>query len=181
LQSRSGSPLIGQFEWTREKHAPPNTLGVKNHMQQFWFHSNLFHVDPAEDEETNPFCYGRELAQWAKDKFSQLGYMPEEVFPEDWGWCVMLSRESGMLWLGCSNIRSHLYEQVSQERKKTFVPDGSALTWTVVVGTDKPFWSFRIAKRRAAIERLEKEAHKVALELETILKAEVRITLVSRP
>ena len=150
-------------------------------MRQHWFRSTMFKVDPAEDEETNPFCYGRELAQWLRGRFTELGYAPEEVFPEDWGWCVMLSREVGLLWLGCSNISSHLYKQVSPAQKKTFVPDGSSFVWTVIVGMDKPIWSLRLGKRRAAIERLEQSAGKVELELEAVLRAESGIAIVPEP
>jgi hypothetical protein len=55
------------------------------------FRSDLFQVDPREDEETNPFCYGRELAEWVHIKFQALGYEAEPVIAEDWGWCVMLA------------------------------------------------------------------------------------------
>ena len=61
------------------------------------FRSDLFVVDPREDEETNPFCYGRSLSEWVREKFRELGYEPEPVIPEDWGWCVMLKRQPFML------------------------------------------------------------------------------------
>lgn len=150
-------------------------------MQQLWFRTDMFAVDPKEDEETNPFCYGKELACWLESRFRERGYSPEPVFPEDFGWCVMLSRESGRLWIGCGNMRSELYEQIPPEKKLGFVPDGAKLTWTAFVATDKPAWSFRAAKRRAAIEQLEHAAARAAAGLEDILKSERRILLVEEP
>lgn len=31
---------------------------------QFWFRSTLFEIEVGEDKETNPLCYGRQLANW---------------------------------------------------------------------------------------------------------------------
>ena len=146
-------------------------------MHSFRFRSAMFPIDPREDEETNPFCYGKSLAQWLRGKLAEQGYTPEEVIPEDFGWCVMLSRGSGMLWVGCGNERSHLYEEVSSEAKATFVPDAQPVDWHVFVATDKPMWSLNFAKRRAAIQRLAEAATSLAVRVESILKAEPRIEL----
>ncbi|MEJ2794260.1 hypothetical protein WAE56_12670 [Iodobacter sp. LRB] len=151
-------------------------------MPQFWFRSNMFHVDPKEDDETNPFCYGKELAQWLKQKFEQLGYSAEQIIPEDFGWCIVLSRDSGLLWVGCTNIRSDLYEKITEEQKSTYIPDGSALTWSVFVGIDKPpIWSTFFANRRAVVQNLEQAAQKIGTDLEAILTSEKQINLVPQP
>ena len=47
-------------------------------MDGYFFKSNLFEIEPGEDEETNPGCYGKQLSHWLKDKFSKLGYEVEE-------------------------------------------------------------------------------------------------------
>lgn len=150
-------------------------------MHQFWFKSEMFRVTLGEDEESNPFCYGRELAQWLQAQFAGRGYSPENAFPEDWGWCVMLSRTGGMLWLGCSNVRSSLYEQVTPEQKPTFVPEPASLVWTSFVGTDRPGWSLRFGQRRAAIEQLSSAAESANGVLESVLRCESRIVLVPQP
>ena len=62
------------------------------------FRSDLFLIDPTEVRETNPSCYGKSLAEWVRTKFTELGYEPEPVIAEDWGWCVMLKRDPFMLW-----------------------------------------------------------------------------------
>lgn len=83
----------------------------------FQFRTDLFPIDPREDEETNPFCYGRSLAQWVRSKFAELGYFPEPIVPEDWGWCVILHREPFLLWVACGNDRSEYYDKVKPEQK----------------------------------------------------------------
>ena len=150
-------------------------------MDQLWFRTDMFAVARDEDEETNPFCYGRELAGWLKGKFEERGYAPEATIPEDWGWCVVLSRKEGLLFVGCGNLRSELLESVPPAQKAAFVPDGAAMTWTAFIGSDKPGWSIRFGERRAAKERLAKAAAKAKADLGNILKSEGRIVLVEQP
>jgi hypothetical protein len=144
---------------------------------QFWFRSDLFRLDPKEDEQTNSQCYGRELAAWIKTRFTELGYVPEDVIAEDWGWCVMLDRSAGLLWIGCGNVQSDLRE-TSKEELAAFIPVGAARTWTVFVGTGKPIWSLRFAKRREEIRKLKEQTGKAASDLKAVLRAERRILLV---
>src|SRR4051812_18127049 len=94
------------------------------------FRSDLFQIDPKEDEDTNPFCYGKALAEWVRSKFEERGYKPEPVVPEDWGWCVVLKREPFLLWVACGNDRSEFYDRVTPEQKSSFVPDGREVTWS---------------------------------------------------
>jgi hypothetical protein len=60
--------------------------------QQFWFRSTLFEIEPGEDEETNPLCYGRQFSRWLRDRLVSEGRIVEEVIPEDWGWCLVIQR-----------------------------------------------------------------------------------------
>ena len=71
------------------------------------FKSDLFDIEPVEDEETNPRMYGRQLANWLRERFKEKGYDVEEVIPEDWGWCVMCTREPYWLWVGCSSLTDY--------------------------------------------------------------------------
>ena len=68
-----------------------------------WVRTPFFVVDAGEDAETNPGIYGRAFARWLANEFVARGVPVEEVFGDDWGWCVMLSRKPFRLWIGCAN------------------------------------------------------------------------------
>ena len=154
---------------------------MRNQIPQLWFRSDLFSVDPREDEETNPFCYGKQLALWVAERFRSAGYSPEDVIPEDWGWCVMLARNPFMLWVGCTNIRSDLYERITPEVKPNFVPEGDKLVWTCVVGTDVPIWTAFFWKRLIGRAKVGDSVARVADQLEAFLKSEPRIQMTDEP
>ena len=73
-------------------------------MNGYWFKSTLFDVETGEEEEVNPGRTGRQLARWLKGQLESAGYAGVEVVPEDWGWCVMCSKDPFMLWVGCGNV-----------------------------------------------------------------------------
>jgi hypothetical protein len=139
------------------------------------FRSDLFSVDPREDEETNPFCYGRSLAEWVRTKFKELGYEAEPIIAEDWGWCVMLNREPFMLWIGCGNDRSEFYSKFTPEQKASFAPDGREVMWSCLVGTDVPIWTAFFWKRLLGRGTTEEQVSVVTDQLRTILFEEPRI------
>ena len=139
------------------------------------FRSDLFLIDPREDEETNPFCYGRSLAEWVHAKFEELGYKPEPVIAEDWGWCVMLAREPFMLWVGCGCDRSEFYSKVTPAEKASIAPDGRNITWSCIVGTDAPLWTAFFWKRLIGRSNTRKEVEVVTNQLRSILLHEPRI------
>lgn len=149
--------------------------------RQFWFRTDLFRVDPREDEETNPFCYGRELAMWIESEFRSAGYEPEEAFPEDWGWCVLLKRKPFYLSIACTNIRSHLYEQVTPEEKENYMPNGAEFTWTCAINAEVSVFSgfyWRALLGKATTTTAVQTAAKT---LESILNKEQNIQLVEQP
>lgn len=160
---------------------PLNCGGMRNGTPQLWFKSDLFTVDPREDEETNPFCYGKQLAAWIAKRFRASGYEPEPVIAEDWGWCVMLERKPFMLWVGCGNIRSEFYESVSPEEKPSFVPQPDQLTWTCFVGSDVPIWASFYWRRLVGKGSTSDSVARVARQLEEFLRAEPRISLTKEP
>ena len=139
------------------------------------FRSDLFLIDPSEDEETNPFCYGKSLAEWIRTKFEELGYEPEPIIPEDWGWCVMLKREPFMLWIGCGNDRSEFYAKVIPERKASFEPNGKEVMWSCLVGTDAPIWTLFFWKRLFGQASTHEQVKVVMRQLQGILRNEPRI------
>jgi hypothetical protein len=141
----------------------------------FLFRSDLFLVDPKEDEETNPFCYGKSLAEWIRIKFEELGYKPEPVIPEDWGWCVVLNRQPFMLWVGCGNDRSEFYSKVTPEQKESFKPDGREIKWSCVVGSDTPIWTPFFWRKLAGLASTHDQVNTVTRQLQSILSNEPRI------
>lgn len=70
---------------------------------QIWVETNFFKVEPGEDEGTNPGRYGRAFANWISERLKVRGETVEQVIPEDWGWCVVLTRKPYLLWIGCGN------------------------------------------------------------------------------
>lgn len=145
----------------------------------FRFRSDLFAIDPKEDEATNPFCYGRSLAEWVRARFEALGYTPEPVIAEDWGWCVLLQREPFMLWVGCGNDRAEFYGKVTLEEKDSFVPDGRKILWSCIVGTDVPVWTSFFWNRLLGRVSTDEQVTSVTSQLRDILHREPRIQLVS--
>jgi hypothetical protein len=143
-----------------------------------FFRSDLFPIDPQEDEETNPFCYGKSLAEWVRARFNELGYESEPVIAEDWGWCVMLQRKPFMLWVGCGNDRSEFYDKVTPEKKSSYVPDGKSVMWSCLVGTDAPVWTPFFWKRLFGQAGTQEQVAAVTRELQSILNNEPRIQVV---
>jgi hypothetical protein len=149
--------------------------------QRFFFRSDLFLIDPKEDEETNPFCYGKSLAEWLRIKFSELGYQPEQVIAEDWGWCLMLKREPFMLWVGCGNDRSEFYDKVTPEQKGSFVPDGREILWCCFVGSDTPIWTSFFWKKLIGQASTHEQVSIATNQLQSILSNEARIQVAAEP
>ncbi len=108
---------------------------------QLWFKSNKFKIIKGEDAQANPLCYGQQLAEWLYEKLLTKGYKVEKVIPEDWGWCVMCSREPFMLWVGCSNVRD--YETSAPDG---LVPNSNDVVWTCFVVAEQSLIS-RLFKR----------------------------------
>ena len=145
----------------------------------FRFRSDLFPIDPKEDEETNPFCYGKSVAQWLRVKFEELGYEPEPVIPEDWGWCVVLKRAPFILWVGCGNDRAEFYDKVTPEQKAAFVPNGEEILWSCLVGADAPFWTPFFWRKLVGRGRTQEQVSFVASQLQVILENEPRTQIVT--
>ncbi len=132
-------------------------------MESLYFRSTFFKISPDEDEETNPFCYGKELAEWLRKQFLDFGYPVEDVIAEDWGWCVMCQREPFRLFIGCGNMYNELFEKISPDEKKTFVPDATQVVWTCFVVAEVPFFKrlFKKPDTKPSEEKLQSELEKV--------------------
>jgi hypothetical protein len=148
---------------------------MRNETPQFWFRSDLFSIEPGEDEATNPFRFGKNLAGWVADQFRSLGYAPEAVIAEDWGWCVMLSRAPFMLWIGCGNVDS----DVGGLSQRTLL--GNEVVWSCFVGADVPMWTSFFWKRLLGGRDTTEAIRRVGQELENVLVNEKRIQLTQEP
>jgi hypothetical protein len=136
-------------------------------MTEFYFRSDLFQVEPGEDNETNPQRYGKQLSQWLKMKLEKRGYPIEEVIPEDWGWCVMCQRQPYSLWVGCGNM---------DESESVSVGKGNEITWQCFVVAEVPFLRKFFGRPNTA-----EGINKLTMELEKVLASEPRISLVNGP
>lgn len=76
-------------------------------MRSYRFHSVLFELEPGEDDEVNPRIYGRQLSLWLKRQLERRGLSVEPVIHEDWGRCLVCSRDPVLLWVGCGSTPDH--------------------------------------------------------------------------
>ena len=145
----------------------------------YWFKSDLFQIQKGEDEETNPGCYGKELGEWLCLKLKELEYDVEELIPEDWGWCVMCSRDEYMLWIGCGAMQT---EEISEEYDPERPPKGTDVIWHVFPQIEIPFFSFK-AKFLSITGKLDTKEplNKLNTELNEILSQEPRIEFCEEP
>jgi hypothetical protein len=135
-------------------------------MDGHWFTSHLFAVELGEDDEVNPGVYGRQLAAWLKNQLEQRGYAVEPVIAEDWGRCLMLSRNPFRLWVGCGNTQHHPSGDVG----------GGEIIWHCFPAAEVPFFGRLFGKpdTASALSRLNEE-------LGSILGQHPAITMVSEP
>ena len=138
---------------------------------QFWFKSPLFDIEPGEDEQTNPLCYGRQFANWLRAKLLARGYDVEEVIPEDWGWCVMCARKPFMLWVGCVSV--HDYNKTKPEDP---LPRAKDITWACSVTAETPL----LAGLFKRID-VEPKLGELSKHVEAILRAEPDIAFTEQP
>ena len=110
--------------------------------------------------------YGRQPATWICERFKEFGYEPEEVFPEDWGWCVMLQRDPFWLWIGCVNLIDH--ENWSPEGPP---PAQDRLLWHAVPMASTPFFRYLFRAKPDLAPSLDK----VRSQLSSILAVESQI------
>jgi hypothetical protein len=135
-------------------------------MNGYWFTSSLFSIEPGEDEEINPGRYGRQLAAWLKNQLELCGYNVEPVIAEDWGRCLMLSRDPFLLWVGCGNIDDPENDLLSSEN----------IIWHCFSVAEVPFFN-RIFSKPDTTSALSK----LHADLGAILSAEPAIILMAEP
>jgi hypothetical protein len=134
---------------------------------QYFFRSDLFEIEAGEDAETNPLCFGKQLAHWLREKLIEKGYSDEEVIAEDWGWCVMCAREPFYLWVGCVSVHDYTKTLPTDP-----LPKGKDVTWACLPTADTPWFRglFKRVDPMPALERLTRDLY-------AVLSTEPRIAL----
>lgn len=133
----------------------------------FWFKSSLFEVEPGEDEDINPNIYGRQLAPWLQARLREKDYQIDEVFTEDWGWCLVCTRTPHLLYVGCCG------QPDDDCPRDEDPPTREHVIWTCFAGLDRYFWKgwFQKIDTQTPLSKLDADLH-------DILRAEPAITIV---
>ncbi len=137
--------------------------------RRFLFRSRKFPIRIGEDAATNPFLYGKELADWLHKELLESYPSIEDVIPEDWGWCVMCGREPFRFFVVVVNtIDQGLIDAVAKQEP----PDD--VLWFVEPVVEVPFWRRSASKEEA--DRIADELHR---RLSAILEREPEIRVLS--
>jgi len=136
----------------------------------YWFKSSLFEIEPGEDDEINPGIYGRQLAQWMKQRLEAGGYTVEAVINEDWGRCLMCQRSPFSLWVGVSSVDD-------EARAGGMIPTKDAVVWHCFAVTEGGLRMRMFGKKN----EIESARVKLDAALQSILRAEPGILLVAAP
>lgn len=145
----------------------------------YWFTSDLFIIQKGEDEETNPGCYGKELANWIYKQLEQKGYEMNEVIPEDWGWCVMTGREDYMLWIGCGSMQS---DEVTEAHDPNSSPCSSDIVWHIFPHAEAPIFFLRsFVLKLLGKMNPKSDLNRLNNDLKDIIENEPRIHICDEP
>ncbi|MHC1743241.1 MAG: hypothetical protein AB9873_09455 [Syntrophobacteraceae bacterium] len=137
-------------------------------IEGYWFKSSKFEIEPGEEEEINPGMYGRQLARWLKERLEEKGYPVEDVINEDWGRCLMCSRDPFMLWVGCGNGTDYDTTESADDP-----PAKEDIIWHCFATAEVFFWKrlFRKIETAPAVSKLY-------ADLGDILRSDPEITIV---
>lgn len=139
-------------------------------MDAICFKSPLFQIEKGEDEETNPYRYGKQLAHWLKGKLEVTDYKDLQVVPEDWGWCIVFEKDNVSFLVGCGNME-----------------DMEFLNNPELFNTKEIVWSCfaeaRVPFLKRVFKRVDPEAYEKELSsrLAAILQSENEINIVECP
>lgn len=106
---------------------------------EIYFTSSRFNIVEGEENETNPGRFGKELGTWLCDHLKSRGYSEVELIPEDFGWCVMCSRQPFMLWVCCGSMPTEEIMNSTIDNP----PDIEKIVWTVFPVAEIPFFYLR--------------------------------------
>ena len=74
---------------------------------QVEFRTTKFQPYPDEDEFVNPGRFGKKLAEYLHNQLPAHGIEVEDIYPEDWGWRVMVKNDQFPVWIGCGNYEEY--------------------------------------------------------------------------
>jgi hypothetical protein len=137
----------------------------------YWFQTDLFQIEPGEDDEINPGIYGRQFAAWLKSQLEQRGQAIEAIVAEDWGRCLVCSGSPFFLWVGCANLSDDVERSPDDSPQKN-----REIVWHCFATAEVPFWK-RLFRRIGAAPAVAK----LNAALREILKSEPRIEVVDEP
>ena len=126
---------------------------------QFYFKSTLFEPEPGEDRETNPLRFGKQLAEWLRDRLIENRWNVEPIIAEDWGWCLMCSRKPFALWVGCGNVQLDPHRQAAP-------PVRDDIVWTCFVAAESSWlsrWRNGVSRQQTtdAVAALSAQLHRI--------------------
>ncbi|MBI3715844.1 MAG: hypothetical protein HY255_07615 [Betaproteobacteria bacterium] len=138
---------------------------------QLWFKSEKFKITDGEDAETNPFCFGKGLANWLRISLAAKGYQTEDVIAEDWGWLVMCARKPFRLWVGCVNVHDY-----AKGKRCDATPSIEDVVWTCTVVAEQSILRrlFGGVDSTAAVAKLHED-------VQVVLAEDAKVTFVEQP
>jgi hypothetical protein len=74
---------------------------------QVEFQSDKFPPYDGEQEEINPGCWGRRLAEYIKDTLADLNIATGEIVAEDWGYVLPIQNDAFNMFIGCGQLSSN--------------------------------------------------------------------------
>jgi hypothetical protein len=70
---------------------------------QVEFRSSKFPPYEGEEEQINPGCWGKRLAEYLVQKLSPKGIRTQEINSEDWGWYIPVENKGFRLAICCGH------------------------------------------------------------------------------
>lgn len=101
--------------------------------EKYCFKSSLFQVEPGEDEETNPYIYGKQFSDWVAQRLRERGYEEAKANTEDWGWAVSCQSKPFYLYVACASFVDY-----DETVDPSIVPKPDEITWQCFVAAEKP-------------------------------------------
>ena len=124
---------------------------------QLWFRSTLFEIETGEDEETNPFLFGRQLARWLREQLLGLvfGHPTQAVHA----------------FCGVRNVHNYAVTRPTDP-----LPQGAEVVWSCAVIAEQSIFG-RLFHR----VNMEPAAAALFSQVKTIIESEPSNTLVPEP
>ena len=100
-------------------------------MKKICFITEFFKIHENEEKLTNPGIYGQECANWLKTKLEEKGYKITDIFPEDWGWCLIIHRKPFFLCIACNGEKYN-----------------NQVIWSCYISVQKPFFKIFLSNEK---------------------------------